>query len=295
MDMVWDGFAKEVKGCGTAHEALGMADMDWGVMLAPVEIAGCTVQGEYGVLRSDGSHCFGLVKGRYTPVCNVDAFAFVDVLLEEGWSTAYAGSLRDGGRCFLVLEREEQMMHGVRVKPYLFASTSHDGTSPLMAGMALVDADTGGALQFDSKRAPRTWRFKHTLNIDPHSMGERVSASAQAYLEYVDGAMDAMKRTEVDGAVFLDRLMTANPTRMAQKNMPKVASMVRSIHSGLETGSTALGWFRAVCAFSTRGTAFRRTKTFMENRVDGFLDGYPTVEEAYGILMDMLPFVHIGG
>ena len=86
----------------TAQEAITTAGLDWLVDLKPIYFTDQVqemqnVADKFAVVRQTDDKCYGVVGNRYTPVQNLDAFNFMDNLVDSG-DAKYetAGSLNGG-------------------------------------------------------------------------------------------------------------------------------------------------------------------------------------------------------
>lgn len=146
-EVPWHGLGTYVEEAPTSKEALRLAGLDWKVELFPV-FAEKTVRGrparvvvpeQYAVIRDSDHRALGVVGRRYSPVQNVDAFAFADALaggVEDALRFETAGSLH-GGRMVWILARLHadnfEVATGDEIVPYLLLANRHDGGGSFLA------------------------------------------------------------------------------------------------------------------------------------------------------------------
>lgn len=157
----WHGLGVVIPEPVPSKEALILSGLDWTVELKKKYLGGdeielsvnlpkgdgewedtvqtFTTQGEevpddFAVVRSSDGRILGKSVGRiYRPLQNVDAFRFLDSLVDEGDIVfESAGALGDGARVWMLarLDGEPYKVRGVdAIYPYLLATNSHNGQS----------------------------------------------------------------------------------------------------------------------------------------------------------------------
>lgn len=142
--------AKNVEDCNTSQEVMTKAGLDWTVakckLVAEIPIVndnignggfihGSNVYTEcanaFATYRTDYNVPLGIVKDRYTPVQNIEAFKFFDTAIGKNsaiWQTA--GYFGNGERIFVSAKLPKNILvNGDPIENYLVFTTSHDGTS----------------------------------------------------------------------------------------------------------------------------------------------------------------------
>lgn len=208
---------KNVEDCKTSEEVMIKSGLDWevdkcelyGKMPSLVEDAskkdGFLYRGDYynevnnnfAIYRTDHNIPLGIVKGRYTPVQNSDAFKFFDNAIgknEAIWQTA--GYFGRGERIFVSAKLPKNIMINGKdpVENYLVFTTSHDGSSGvkiLLTPIRVVCKNTlNSAIRLAKKSATNYISFRHTSsvhdNIDTaHEIlkiaGKRIEEIAEDY------------------------------------------------------------------------------------------------------------------
>ena len=127
-----------------SRDAIIQAGLNWEVELRDLNfeskdgLIGGSVPAHKAVVRVDphvdyDSKILGVVGNRYQPIQNVEAFEFMDSLVDDG-SMRYhtAGSLRDGRNVWLLGKTGSfDVVPGDQVDKYLLLWNSHDGSSAL--------------------------------------------------------------------------------------------------------------------------------------------------------------------
>lgn len=143
------GLAKNVENCRTAEEVMKKAGLDWTVakceLVAKMPIHTDRAEDNgfvfgsnnyvecpnaYATYRTDTNIPLGIVKERYTPVQNIDAFSFFDGAIGKDkaiWQTA--GYFGYGERVYVSAKLPKNIyVNGDPVENYLVFVTSHDGS-----------------------------------------------------------------------------------------------------------------------------------------------------------------------
>jgi phage/plasmid-like protein (TIGR03299 family) len=178
----WHGLGKVFEEDGlTSEQALVAAGQDWTVELKGVgqeigtdEDTGETVydpiNGWFSVQRSSDQRSVGMVRGRYNPLNNVDAFAFGDDIL--GLSGAHwitGGCLKEGSLVWMMAKLPEAVHIGgfedEAIQPYVMVSNSHDGSKGLEASVVTVRVVCNNTFTAALEGAKRTHKIRHTKNM----------------------------------------------------------------------------------------------------------------------------------
>ena len=140
-------------------------------------------------VRSDTNESLGVVKSRYNVLQNVDAFNFIDDIIENNSGTECkyetAGSLFNGRRVFMLVRLPNQKLVGDDVENYMFFTNSHDGTSALLAGITNVRVVCNNTLQMAIEGASRTWKCHHTKNLEGRK--KEAAESLGLAVKYISG------------------------------------------------------------------------------------------------------------
>lgn len=137
----WHGLGTKVEKEVTAEAAIRLAGLDWEVEKRPIYIAGTNevdgikvigneVPDRFAVVRKEDDRVLGVVGSAYTPIQNVEAFAFLDSLVGEGLAMYHtAGSIFGGRKVFITCKLPDSIEIGPdQVDKYLALATAHDGS-----------------------------------------------------------------------------------------------------------------------------------------------------------------------
>ena len=163
-----------------AAEALKLAGLDWTVEMVPLaqeigqdddgNMVYDEVDGWYSVQRSSDLKSVGVVRGRYNPLNNVDAFQLGDDLLDDPeahWHTA--GSLKGGSLVWMLAKMPEDIyiagMEDEAISSYLLISNSHDGSKAVEATVTPIRVVCNNTFTAALKSAKRTFKIRHTKHM----------------------------------------------------------------------------------------------------------------------------------
>ena len=122
------------------------------------------IDNAYGIYRTDYNIPLGLVKERYEPVQNVDAFKFFDDAIGENralWQTA--GFFGRGERIFVSAKLPDDILvHG---DTYLVFTNSHDGSTGVKILFTPIRVICQNTLNAAIKTSTNYISFRHTKNV----------------------------------------------------------------------------------------------------------------------------------
>lgn len=175
----------DVQDCVTSEEVIRKAKLDWTVDKAeiyariPEMSALCPgghwdgmdaynpVDNMYATYRKDTGMPLGIVKGRYNPVQNLDAFKFFDKAIgkdEAIWQTA--GCFDGGKRVFVSAKLPNTItINGDPVDNYLVFITSHDGSTGVKITLTPVRIFCQNCLNAAIRNADAYISFRHTASV----------------------------------------------------------------------------------------------------------------------------------
>ena len=183
----WHGLGTPVEGLMTTTEALQKAHLDWEVVKLPLNYDesdnGCglykPVPDTYGVFRESEEGLVPLTRGGkavgrvWKPLQNVDAFAFMDEILQSHEAAIeVAGALGNGETVWILAKLPDTIIINGQdpVEQYFLITNKHDGTGavkflPTPIRVVCQNTLSGAIAQGKSS----TYNVRHTSK-----MGERV-------------------------------------------------------------------------------------------------------------------------
>ena len=205
----WHGLGEVVSGLLTAREALTKAHLTWNVESRTVSVNGIELPlTDYqGMCRNDNGVCLGIVKGRYTPIQNAEAFDFFDSICGQG-EAIYdtAGSLRGGKQVWLLAKVDgDQKICGDTYRTYALLLTSHDGSQATQVNWVTERVVCANTLSIAMSGAENVIKIRHTSNWkEKADQAARTLMAGQKYFASVGEALSTLG----------DKLLT--PEQMAE-------------------------------------------------------------------------------
>lgn len=229
--------AVNVEDCETSEEVMKAANLNWEVAkceivakmpaLAPDGLAGegfihgsdyySEVPNAFATYRTDCNIPLGIVKERYTPVQNIEAFKFFDGAIGKDkaiWQTA--GFFGNGERIFVSAKLPKNIfVKGDPVDNYLVFTTSHDGTSGVKILFTPIRVVCQNTLNAAIKGSTNYVSFRHTssvhsnLDIAAEILG--ICEQRRVYLEHQFEALSKIKIKDSNAQdVFASVILTEN-------------------------------------------------------------------------------------
>lgn len=180
--------AINVEDCETSADVMKKAGLDWEVAkcelvakmpfiegLLPEDNDSFEHEGElfkscpnaYATYRTDYNIPLGVVKDRYTPVQNIEAFTFFDDAIGKDkaiWQTA--GYFGNGERVFVSAKLPNNILvNGDPVENYLVFTTSHDGSSGVKILFTPIRVICQNTLNAAIAGADNYVSFRHTSSV----------------------------------------------------------------------------------------------------------------------------------
>lgn len=178
--------AVNVESCKTAADVMSAANLDWQVAKCelvakmPIHTNKPEENGfvfgsnnyvecpnAYATYRTDYNIPLGIVKDRYTPVQNVDAFNFFDGAIGKDkaiWQTA--GFFGNGERIFVSAKLPKNILvNGDPVENYLVFTTSHDGSSGVKILFTPIRVVCQNTLNAAIATSTNYVSFRHTKSV----------------------------------------------------------------------------------------------------------------------------------
>ena len=178
--------AINVEDCKTSEEVMHKSNLDWKVskceLVAKIPIHSdnpadngfifgsnnyVECPNAFATYRTDYNIPLGIVKERYTPVQNVEAFTFFDNAIGKDkaiWQTA--GFFGNGERIFVSAKLPKNILvQGDPVENYLVFTTSHDGSSGVKILFTPIRVICENTLNAAINNSSNYISFRHTKSV----------------------------------------------------------------------------------------------------------------------------------
>lgn len=245
----WHGLGNGVQGARTAKQAIVDAGLDWEVELRKVYAANdkgskVLVPGHHAVVRTSDETVFGMVKSRYTPFQNREAFEFADNLVdsdEAKYDTA--GALRGGRVVFLSMEVPDSIMVGGEDahNMYILLRTSHDGTTAIGVYVTMIRAVCMNTVTLATKTAQYRWAMPHVSTLQGKLQEARDTLELSfSYADEFSKMAEELMRTKVTDDRAVDILTEVLPHR--PKTDEKIDEIMQCLRTSERNGYHGTGW-----------------------------------------------------
>jgi len=166
-EVPWHGLGVPVDHALTAEEAITLSGLDWEVELHPIYTENRKPVAGYQVLqRVTDNRVYNIVKNRYRPIQNKEAFNFFDDVVGAGQGIYHtAGSLKEGARIWILAKLKDSIgIKGDEVEKYICLSNSHDGVAALQMYNTPIRVVCANTLAMAESRAVNKFYTRHTVN-----------------------------------------------------------------------------------------------------------------------------------
>jgi len=147
-EVPWHGLGKIVTEAPSAEEAIKLAGLDWKVLeqqvynYSSVDQSHQRVPNYKALTRSDNGKVLSIMKDKYHPLQNEDAFKFFNPFIDSGLASfETAGALKDGKVIWILASLNKAPIDvggGDFVKKNLLLSNSHDGQMAVRVGFTPI-------------------------------------------------------------------------------------------------------------------------------------------------------------
>lgn len=218
-----NGLATNVEDCKTARDVMTKAGLNWRVakcsLLAQMPVFGTTITNNegfvygdanyvecpnaYAVYRTDKNIPLGIVKERYTPVQNIDAFSFFDDAIGKDkaiWQTA--GCFGHGQRVYVSAKLPKKIfVDGDPIDNYLVFITSHDGSLGVKILYTPIRFICSNVLNAAVKEASNYISFRHTKSVhDNLAIATEILAMTNHKIDNLAVEFNYMKKIKMTDA-----------------------------------------------------------------------------------------------
>ncbi|MDD2899824.1 MAG: DUF932 domain-containing protein [Desulfuromonadaceae bacterium] len=187
-EVPWHGLGKRLTEPATSAEAIKAANLDWEVtkrlLYVQKEEKHVPINDRFAIMRpaqgeEEGDVVLGVVGKEYTPLQNVEAFAFFDHIVGKNAAIYHtAGALGQGERVWILAKLPEtiRVVGDDITDKYLLLANSHDGSSAVQIKFTPIRVVCNNTLtvalsQGDSIRIPHTKDVRIMLKQAEHALG----------------------------------------------------------------------------------------------------------------------------
>lgn len=258
----------DVQHCKTSHEVMVAAGLDWEVGKCEITAKMPFLQSlndtqdgfvkddsyyrdiknSYAIYRTDNCCPLGVVKGKYTEVKNIEAFAFFDDAIGKNnaiWQTA--GCFGNGERIFVSAKLPSMnMVNGFDpVENYLVFTNTHDSSGGVKILFSPIRVICENTLNAAIKTAKNYVSFRHTKSVhDKIGMAHTVLGIAKHMsvdlgLMYDEMYKTPMKDTEAYD-VFASVILTANEILAVKETGHTMSQIIARDYSAITDANISM-------------------------------------------------------
>lgn len=159
------------------------------------------VNNAYATYRTDFNIPLGLVKERYTPVQNTEAFSFFDDAIGKDkavWQTA--GFFGAGERIFVSAKLPNNILvKGDPIENYLVFSNSHDGSSGIKILFTPIRIICQNTLNAAIKHSTNYISFRHTNNVHKNlDVAREILSICKDKTEYLSECFNLLRNKRIN-------------------------------------------------------------------------------------------------
>lgn len=245
--------AHNVEHCSTAQEVMEEANLNWIVrkckLVAEMPMSmndadkedcflrsGKTyreVNNAFATYRTDYNIPLGIVKDKYEPVQNIDAFKFFDEAIGKDkaiWQTAgYFGS---GERIFVSAKLPDDIViNGDTIENYLVFTTSHDGSTGVKILFTPIRVICQNTLNAAINNSDNYISFKHTMNVHNNlDIAADILGAAKNISFNLKGLYEVMSKTKISDEIaqnyFGDIILTEDEKLMLKNTGHTITELI---------------------------------------------------------------------
>ena len=291
-NLPWNQLGIDVTGAVDVQDALTTADLNWDVVSNPIyDGFGNVIEGYSANTRTSDGEVLGIVGQRYQVVQNLEAFDFVNSLVQSGVQFEKAGVFHRGRAVWLLAKLPETMILGDNFSPYVVFINSHDGTGAIKIAMIPMRIACSNALNFALKNATRQWSTRHMGNITAkleeakHTLG-----LANNYMLELNNDANRLALKSFTDAQFesaFDRVFPVDRNKDSERKIRNVMEIKEGMFNALKASDlsnfrgTAWGAINAVTDYVDHASPSRMTQGFEERRWAKIANGHDIVDAFY--------------
>lgn len=319
-EVPWHKLGTITDGALTAEEALKLAYLDAKVYVSKESVSTVVApkENETGLTsisfpdkfltyryhpKTKRPEALGCVGKKYVPIQNIDAFSFLNAVVDEsGAIFETAGSLNGGRQVFMSIKFPESMKlaNGVDTTDmYIMATNSHDGSCSFTVAVTPVRVVCTNTVNLALKQAKSKLTLKHTANATNKIQHAR--ESLQLVWDYQEAFQDEVevllgsKMSSKEYKTFIEELVPDKPdatqrTLNSREEIRKQLFELWNADTQKNVAGTAWAAYNAVVEWAdwykpVRGAGELGTNTSIlraERIIDGGVDAIK--DRAYALL-----------
>jgi phage/plasmid-like protein (TIGR03299 family) len=271
----WHGLGQVLENAPTSKDAMEAAHLNWNVKKVPcfasIPVEGGLplnklIEGCFATVREDTNDTLGIVRDRYQILQNVEAFGFMDTVLNEADVRYEAcGALRGGQMVWLLakLPNVGHVTEGDQQNLYALLFNSHDGSRAVTIIPTAVRVVCMNTLQLAERQAgAKKLRIIHSGSISEKMEEARavLGLCGDRFAEYLKEGQQLVRRaaSKDEADEYFKILLPKESTRTGNVRSAMLNTFVREDDKLPTVYGTAWAAFNAVTdhvdhAFKSKG------------------------------------------
>lgn len=274
----WSGIGADISKASCVDEAIAMSGLNWEIGLGDVyDGAGKVIPKHKAITRVDTGTVFGIVKDKYKPIQNAEAFSFADILLTQGATFEKGGCYKGGDTIWFLMKLPSRSYAGDEHNLYMFLMNGNNGKKSLFAAFTTIRAMCCNMAHLVSKNATYKVSLQHRGNVEGKMLeAQQVMAGAQEYFDGLAHTMDELRKVNVSRAEMTKIIeglfpYTENATdRMKRTQVEKRNQLTNILLEAPDLqneGWNGLRLVNAITDFESHSEPARHTEDFKDNRL----------------------------
>ena len=251
--------------------------LPWELGMADVSVGGQVAQSWKGIVRTDTGKVFGITKDRYKPVQNRDAFAFADVLREQGATFEKVGCYKDGEKVWFLMKLPSRSFAGDEHQLYMFLMNGNNGKQSLFAAFTTIRAICCNMAHLVSKNATYKISLTHRGDLEGKMLeAQEVMAGATQYFDGLAHTMEELRKvnlTREEMGKIIEGLFpykdndTERVKRTAMEKRNQLTNILFNAPDLQNESMNGLRLIHALTDYESHAEPARHPEGFAENRL----------------------------
>lgn len=287
----WNQLGTDIRSTITVEDALKLSNLDFEVVKNPIyNSRGEEISGWFANTNTSNNDVLGIVKKNYQIVNNIEAFDFVDSLVDEGVTFERAGQFHHGRASWILAKQPETQILNEAFNPYILFVNSFDGTGAIKVAMIPIRIACSNAINMALKKADRIWSTRHVGNIEGKLEEARYTLGlANSYINALREDSERLankKMTDAEFKAIVDRVLPIDPSFSTRK-IENIDSIKTAIYSCLKApdlanfNGTAYKYLQATTDAIDHLVPARQTQNYAENNWFKIASGHNLVDAFY--------------
>lgn len=286
----------DISNTNSVSEALELAELNWNVESKKLyDEYGNELPRYKGNFRDTDGELLGIVSDKYSIVQNIEAFSFVDSLVNEGFKFDSAGSFRNGRSIWVMGNLPQTSILGDVISNNIVFVNSHDGSSGVKVMMTPIRLICSNMLNLALKRADRIWATRHIGNINTKLEEAKYTLClANKYTEELSIEAERLVNIKISDAeieALFDSLFPIDRNKDSERKINNLTLMKNNFiqcynaEDIKQFKNTAYGAINAFADFVDHKDPNRITNNYYENSWYRLINGDNNLDRFYKALM----------